>query len=54
MPDKLKSLALFQIFAARAAEMQRLRIKAEAGWCEEKLSPPVGSAMDTIKASRYT
>jgi PAS domain S-box-containing protein len=49
MPAEPRTLALFQIFAARAAaELQRLRAEAEVREREERLSRVVGSAMDAI------
>lgn len=49
MPDEPRILALFQIFAARAAaELQRLRVEAEVREREEKLARLVDSAMDAI------
>ena len=49
MPEDPKVLALFRIFAARAAaEMQRLGAESELREREEKLSRLVGSAMDAI------
>jgi PAS domain S-box-containing protein len=49
MLDEPRNLALFQIFAARAAaELQRLRVEAEVREREEKLARLVDSAMDAI------
>jgi PAS domain S-box-containing protein len=49
MPEKLRDIALFKIFAARAAaELQRLRAEAEVREREEKLTRLVDSAMDAI------
>lgn len=49
MPEKPDCLALFRIFAARAAaELQRLRAESEAREREEKLGRLVNSAMDAI------
>ena len=49
MPEEPKSLAVFRIFAARAAaELQRLRAEAEARERDEKLARLVDSAMDTV------
>lgn len=49
MPEDAKALALFRIFAARAAaELQRLRAEAEVKQREEELKQLVNSAMDAI------
>jgi len=49
MLEEPRSLALFQIFAARAAaELQRLRAEADVRSREEKLGRLVDSAMDAI------
>jgi PAS domain S-box-containing protein len=49
MLEEPRSLALFKIFAARAAaELQRLRAEADVRNREEKLSRLVNSAMDAI------
>jgi PAS domain S-box-containing protein len=49
MPESPRSLALFHIFAARAAaELQRLRAEAEVRAREEKLGRLFDSAMDAI------
>ncbi|MEW6248670.1 MAG: sigma 54-interacting transcriptional regulator [Nitrospirota bacterium] len=49
IPDDPRVLALFRIFAARAAaEMRRLRAEREAQEREEKLTRLVNSAMDAI------
>jgi len=49
MPEEPRSLALFKIFAARAAaELQRLRAENDVIEREEKLSRLVDSAMDAI------
>jgi PAS domain S-box-containing protein len=49
MPEEPRALALFRIFAARAAaELQRLRAEAEVREREEKLGRLVDSAMDAI------
>jgi len=49
MPEKPRSIALFQIFAARAAaELQRMRAEAEVKAREAKLSRLFGSTMDAI------
>ena len=49
MPEEPRSLALFQIFAARAAaELQRLRAEREVREREEQLGRLFGSAMDGI------
>jgi PAS domain S-box-containing protein len=49
MPEEPRVLALFQIFAARAAaELQRLRCESEIREREEKLGRLVDSAMDAI------
>lgn len=49
MREEPRSLALFQIFAARAAaELQRLRAEADVKNREEKLGRLVDSAMDAI------
>jgi PAS domain S-box-containing protein len=49
MPEEPRSLALFQIFAARAgAELQRLRAESEVREREEQLGRLVDSAMDAI------
>jgi PAS domain S-box-containing protein len=49
MLEEPRSLALFQIFAARAAaELQRLRAEADVRNREEKLGRLVDSAMDAI------
>jgi len=49
MPKEPRSLALFKIFAARAAaELQRLRAEMDVREREEKLSGLVDSAMDAI------
>lgn len=49
IPDDPRVLALFRIFAARAAaEMRRLRAEREAREREEKLTRLVNSAMDAI------
>ena len=49
MPEDPKALALFRIFAARAAaELQRLRVEAEVRKREEELKQLVNSAMDAI------
>jgi PAS domain S-box-containing protein len=49
MLEEPSSLALFQIFAARAAaELQRLRAEADVRSREEKLGRLVNSAMDAI------
>ncbi len=49
MPEDPKALALFRIFAARAAaELQRLRAEAEVRKREEELKQLVNSAMDAI------
>ena len=49
MPDEPRVLALFQIFAARAAaELQRMRCESEIREREEKLGRLVDSAMDAI------
>jgi PAS domain S-box-containing protein len=49
MPSEPRTLALFQIFAARAAaELRRLRAEAQVREREQKLGRLVGSAMDAI------
>jgi PAS domain S-box-containing protein len=49
MPEEPRALALFRIFASRAAvELQRLRAEAEVREREEKLSRLVDSAMDAV------
>jgi len=49
MPDEPRVLALFQIFAARAAaELQRMRCESEVREREQKLGRLVDSAMDAI------
>jgi PAS domain S-box-containing protein len=49
MPEEPKNLAIFRIFAARAAaELQRLRAESEVKNREEKLGSLVNSAMDAI------
>ena len=49
MPESPRSLALFHIFAARAAaELQRLRAEGEVRAREEKLGRLFDSAMDAI------
>jgi PAS domain S-box-containing protein len=49
MPDEPRVLALFRIFAARAAaELQRIRAEAQVREREEKLRRLVDSAMDAI------
>jgi PAS domain S-box-containing protein len=49
LPDDPRILAIFRIFAARAAaELQRLRCEAEVREREEKLGRLVDSAMDAI------
>jgi PAS domain S-box-containing protein len=49
MPEEPRALALFQIFAARAAaELRRLRAEAQVHEREEKLGRLVNSAMDAI------
>lgn len=49
MPEDPRALALFRIFAARAAaELRRLRAEAEVREREEKLSGLVDSALDAI------
>jgi PAS domain-containing protein len=49
MPEEPRSLALFQIFAARAAaELQRLKAESEVREREEQLGRLVDSAMDAI------
>jgi len=49
MPEAPRTLALFKIFAARAAaELQRLQAEAEVKKREEKLGRLVDSAMDAI------
>ena len=49
MLEEPRSLALFQIFAARAAaELQRLRAEADVRDREEKLGRLVDSVMDAI------
>lgn len=49
MPRRPRSLALFQIFAARAAaELQRLRAEAEVRARETKLERLIDSALDAI------
>jgi PAS domain S-box-containing protein len=49
MPEQSEYIALFRIFAARAAaELQRLRAESEAREREEKLGRLVNSAMDAI------
>jgi len=49
MPEDPKSVALFQIFAVRAAaELQRIRAESEVKDREEKHSRLVDSAMDAI------
>lgn len=49
MPEEPHSLALFQIFAARAAaELQRIRAERDVVEREEKLSRLVDGAMDAI------
>ncbi|MBU2478754.1 MAG: GAF domain-containing protein, partial [Gammaproteobacteria bacterium] len=49
MPEEPHSLALFQIFAARAAaELQRIRAERDVLEREEKLSRLVDGAMDAI------
>jgi len=49
MPEEPESLAVFKIFAARAAaELQRLRAESEVREREEKLVRLVDSAMDAI------
>ena len=49
MPDEPRVLAVFQIFAARAAaELRRLRAEAEVREREERLRCLVDSAMDAI------
>lgn len=49
MPPELRTQAVFQIFAARAAaELRRLRAEAQVREREQKLSRLVGGAMDAI------
>ncbi|MBD3402691.1 PAS domain S-box protein [candidate division GN15 bacterium] len=49
MPEEPRSLALFQIFAARAAaELQRLRAESEVREREDKLGRLIDSALDAI------
>jgi PAS domain S-box-containing protein len=49
MPEEPRALALFRIFAARAAaELQRLRAESDVRQREEKLGRLVDSAMDAI------
>ena len=49
MPDEPRVLAIFQIFAARAAaELQRMRCESEVREREQKLRRLVDSAMDAI------
>ncbi len=49
MPESARALALFRIFASRAAaELQRLRSEREVREREEKLSRLLDSAMDAI------
>ncbi|HUJ29109.1 MAG TPA: sigma 54-interacting transcriptional regulator [Myxococcales bacterium] len=49
MPENPQALAIFEIFAARAAaELRRLRAEREVREREEKLAHLVGSAMDAI------
>ena len=49
MPEEPRALALFQIFAARAAaELRRLRAEKQVREREEKLGRLVNSAMDAI------
>jgi PAS domain S-box-containing protein len=49
MPEEPEGLAIFRIFAARAAtELQRLRAESEVKNREEKLSRLINSAMDAI------
>ncbi len=49
MPEEPRAIALFQIFAERAAaELQRLRAESEVRQREEKLSRLFDSAMDAI------
>ena len=49
MPAEPRAVALFRIFAARAAaELQRMRAEAQVREREEKLTRLVGSAMDGI------
>jgi len=49
MPEEPRALALFRIFAARAAaELQRIRAESEVRQREEKLGRLVDSAMDAI------
>ena len=49
MPKEPRALALFQIFAARAAaELRRLRAEKQVREREEKLGRLVNSAMDAI------
>jgi PAS domain S-box-containing protein len=49
MPEEPRALALFQIFAARAAaELRRLRAEKQVREREEKLGRLVSSAMDAI------
>ena len=49
MPEEPHSLALFHIFAARAAaELQRIRAEREVKEREQKLSRLIGGAMDAI------
>ncbi|MCB2230374.1 sigma 54-interacting transcriptional regulator [bacterium] len=49
MPEEPRSLALFQIFAARAAaELQRLRAEAQVREREDKLGRLIDSALDAI------
>ena len=49
MPEEPRALALFQIFAARAAaELRRLRAEAQVHEREEKLARLVNNAMDAI------
>ena len=49
MPETPRSLAIFQIFAARAAaELQRIRAESEVREREEKLGRLVDSALDAV------
>jgi PAS domain S-box-containing protein len=49
MPEKPRTLALFQIFASQAAaELKRLRAETQLREREEKLSRVLGSTMDAI------
>jgi PAS domain S-box-containing protein len=49
MPEEPRGLAVFRIFAARAAaELQRMRVESNVRESEEKLARLVDSAMDAI------